>query len=74
MDWKKTATGPDGTGKRLDHRSSLLQLLEVAVAVAFNQGGPKDQLQPVATSLFRVVQPGYQNVYLSDFFKVFYFL
>ena len=70
MDQKKTATGPDWTGKRLDCRSSPLQLLEVVVVVASNKGGPKDQLQPVATGLFRVIQAGCQNVHFSDFFEV----
>ena len=44
------------------------------VVVASNQGGPKDQLQPVATSLVRVVQPECQNVHFSHFFDVFDFL
>ena len=63
MDQKKTATGPDQTGKRPDRWSGPLQLFSVVVAVASNQGGPKDQLKPVATSLFRVVQHGCQNVH-----------
>ena len=41
------STGLDWTRKGLDSRSSLLQLLEVEVAVASNQGGPKYQLQLV---------------------------
>ena len=74
MDRKKTTTGLDRTGKRPDRRSSPLQLLAVADAVACYQGGPKDRLQPVATGLFRVVQCGCQNVHFSDFFEVFDFL
>ena len=64
----------DRTGKRPDHRSSPLQLLAVAVAVASDQGGPKDQLRPVATGLFRVVQHGYQNVHFIDFSRFLIFL
>jgi hypothetical protein len=63
MDWKKTTTGLDWTGKKPDRQSGPLQLLAVAVAVASDQGGPKDQLKPVATSLFGVVQHGYQDVH-----------
>jgi len=63
MDWKKTATGLDWTGKSPDRWSGPLQLFAVAVAVASNQGGPKDQMKPVATSLFRVVQHRCQNVH-----------